>query len=253
MSGHGPSDSSRYDALLSILTSHANARRLRPDAIPDDDVSRILEAGRWAMSGANSQPWEFIVVRDAAIKRQLHEAYVDTNSEFVFWMEQQRTMELRHPAFRIDGDAENAWRGYRERSLRQSPWSEAPVVIVALGDGRRQWGTVQGAMTPGRRASYFTDSMANTGLTMHLAIAALGLAAPWITVHVQDPFKRILEVPDLLDVHFIIPVGYADTTAGPGERRPLDEMVHYDRYDMSKYMSNSAVLDYLRRLRSSRD
>ena len=54
-------------------------RRLRaikeytPEAIPDDLVQDILEVGRWAGSGANRQPTEVVVVRDADVRRKFGE------------------------------------------------------------------------------------------------------------------------------------------------------------------------------------
>jgi len=47
----------------------------------------------------------------------------------------------------------------------------------------------------------------------------------------------VLGVPDLVMIHHIIPVGWPAMDRRPGTRRPLEEVVHYDRYDMSKYMS----------------
>src|SRR5579871_5732605 len=79
-----------YDHLYDILARRMSIRRLKPDPIPDDYVHKILEAGRWAMSGANSQPWEFVVVKDAAIKKRLFRAYIELNNDFIYWMEQQR-------------------------------------------------------------------------------------------------------------------------------------------------------------------
>jgi nitroreductase len=93
-----------YDHLYDILAKRMSIRRLRPDPIPDDYVHKILEAGRWAMSGANSQPWEFVVVKDEQVKRELFEAYRDVNSDFIFWMEQMREKPLRHPAYQVEGD-----------------------------------------------------------------------------------------------------------------------------------------------------
>lgn len=247
---HGSEATSKYEVLYSILTARMSARRLKPDPIPDDYVTKILEAGRWAMSGANSQPWEYIVVRDPKIKRALYDAYMDINMEFIFWMEQMRVYELRHPAFHVRGDLEEAWLKIRNKTAgNNTPWCDAPVLIVALADGRRQWGTVQGALTFGRHASHLTDGMANTCMLMHLAIASLGLGSQWVTIHIQEPFKRILKVPDLLDVYLIISVGYADMERRPGVRRPLEEIVHNDQYDMSKYMSNRQILEYLGQLR----
>lgn len=236
-----------YDVLIDIMTRRMSARRLKPDPIPDDHVQKILEAARWAMSGANSQPWEFIVVKDPERKKALYEAYRDTNLELCFWMEQQRVRELRHPAFQVEGDLDEQWNRVRRGS--SVGWARAPVVIVVLGDGRRQWGTVMGGITLGRHASHLTDGLANTCTHIHLAAAALGLGAQWVTVHVQEQFKRILKVPDLLMVYLIVPIGYPAVERTSGVRRELAEIVHYEEYDPSKYMSNADILDFLRELR----
>ena len=52
-----------YDVLLDLVKSRASVRKLKPDPIPDEYVTQILEVGRWAMSGANGQPWERMFVR----------------------------------------------------------------------------------------------------------------------------------------------------------------------------------------------
>jgi hypothetical protein len=122
-------------------------------------------------------------------------------------------------------------------------------VIVVLGDGRRQWGTVMGAHTFGRDQSHLTDSLANASFLIHLAVASLGLTSEWVSIHIEEPHKRILGVPDLLKLYLIIPIGYPDVPAREGVRRPLDEIVHRERYEMSKHMSNEDVLKYLYSLR----
>jgi nitroreductase len=51
------------DAFL-VIASRRETRAYRPDPLPDVVVRRILEAGRISGSGANRQPWRFVVVRD---------------------------------------------------------------------------------------------------------------------------------------------------------------------------------------------
>src|SRR5437879_3931072 len=58
-----PNFSGDYDVLLDLVKSRASVRELKPDPIPDEYVTQILEVGRWAMSGANGQPWERMFVR----------------------------------------------------------------------------------------------------------------------------------------------------------------------------------------------
>ena len=45
-----------YDLLLNLVKTRASVRKLKNDPIPDEYIEQILEVGRWAMSGANSQP-----------------------------------------------------------------------------------------------------------------------------------------------------------------------------------------------------
>ena len=100
----GSKTESDYDVLYRIMSTRMSVRRLRPDPIPDEYVDKILEAGRWAMSGANGQPWEYLVIKDPKKKKALYDAFQDTNQEFCFWMEQMRPFELRHPAFQVKGN-----------------------------------------------------------------------------------------------------------------------------------------------------
>ena len=58
-----------YDAVRSRLT----VREYTPDAVPDEVVHKLLEAGRLAPSSQNLQPWHFVVVRDSETIRRLGE------------------------------------------------------------------------------------------------------------------------------------------------------------------------------------
>jgi len=64
-------------SVLALLKRRRSIRRYRPDPVPDEMVEQLLEAGRWAPSASNRQPWTFIVVRDETIRREVaqHAAY----------------------------------------------------------------------------------------------------------------------------------------------------------------------------------
>jgi len=53
--------------------SRRSIRRYEPDPVPDEMVEQLLEAGRWAPSASNRQPWHFIVIRDEDIRREVAE------------------------------------------------------------------------------------------------------------------------------------------------------------------------------------
>ena len=59
----------QYDDFLSLAKQRRTIRRFKPDPIPDEYVDKIIEAARWAPSGLNQQPWEFVVVRTRRLEK----------------------------------------------------------------------------------------------------------------------------------------------------------------------------------------
>lgn len=60
--------------LLEIIKTRRSVRKYTGEAVDDAYIDTILEAGRWAPSGLNNQPWRFAVVRKEETKRKLAEA-----------------------------------------------------------------------------------------------------------------------------------------------------------------------------------
>jgi nitroreductase len=61
------------DDLFEIVKYRRSIRRYKPDPISDELLLKIMEAGRWAPSGDNNQPWRFIIVRDSEIMKKMGE------------------------------------------------------------------------------------------------------------------------------------------------------------------------------------
>lgn len=57
--------------VLEAIKERRSIRKYEPKAVPEEKLTQILEAGRWAPSAGNSQPWQFIVVRDEEVKNEL--------------------------------------------------------------------------------------------------------------------------------------------------------------------------------------
>ncbi len=57
--------------LVGFLTKVRNARRFRPDPVPEEALAAVLEVARWSGSSMNRQPWRFVVVREPALLRAL--------------------------------------------------------------------------------------------------------------------------------------------------------------------------------------
>lgn len=58
------------DVLEAIFTRRS-IRRFEPRPVPDDLLRKVLEAGIWAPSGMNNQPWRFVVIRDPRMREEL--------------------------------------------------------------------------------------------------------------------------------------------------------------------------------------
>jgi nitroreductase len=67
--------------VLEAIWERRSIRNYEPRAVPEEKVTQILEAGRWAPSASNSQPWKFIVVRDEVVRNEL--ARVATYGRFI--------------------------------------------------------------------------------------------------------------------------------------------------------------------------
>ncbi len=57
--------------IIDIIKSRRSVRKFTTDPVPEDLIERILEAGRWAPSGLNNQPWRFAVITAADLKQEI--------------------------------------------------------------------------------------------------------------------------------------------------------------------------------------
>ena len=69
-----------YQNLLELVKKRRSIRKFKPEPIPDEYVDKIIEVARWAPSGANSQPWEFIVVKKQDLKDRIIELIKENNN-----------------------------------------------------------------------------------------------------------------------------------------------------------------------------
>ena len=114
-----------YENLLSLVKERRSCRRFKPDSIPDDYVKKIIDMARWAPSGANSQPWDFIVVKKKDLRQKISQFVKDFISIY-YKLEHTRESALRFPS--LTGPVDKI--GYED----------APVFIVLCGIGFSAYG-----------------------------------------------------------------------------------------------------------------
>ncbi|MFC1873141.1 nitroreductase family protein [Chloroflexota bacterium] len=231
------------DDFLELARSRRSTRKFTAEPIPEGVVGKVLDAARWAQSGANAQPWEFLVVKDKTTINKMADIIEYWMANTVWPIEKSRTKEIRHRMF-VDGieDAKSGWR-------------DAPVVVVMLGDPRTTQSSVlvsQYLPHEGGTGAHSLKNMANATQIIQLAVAAAGLGSEWVSISyaVERKLKELLGVPDELIIHTMVPIGHPAGPAKPGVRRDINEIIHYEKYDMSKARSAEDIYQYLLALRT---
>ena len=115
----------------------------------------------------------------------------------------------------------------REAELRRiygREWFvEAPIVICACGVSEEPY------VRPGGR-SYLDVDVAIAMDHLILAAADLGLGTCWIGAFDPVAARDVLGIPESLEPIIFTPLGYAADQPKPKSRRPLEELVKYERW-----------------------
>jgi nicotinate-nucleotide--dimethylbenzimidazole phosphoribosyltransferase len=219
------------EAFLDVLSRRRSIRAgfLREKPVSDELIGKILEAGRWAPSAGNSQPWEFLVVRSSGTREKIVEIYKTQMRDKI--------------------EIEEAARGQRRHVNAGLDFRHAPVHILVLGDPRTNDAYPMRTKLDKWEAHYYS-SLANCVLQMLLTAEVLGLSSMYVS-DVASPYfsvmlKSLLGIPEPLQIYHLLPIGFAKrspTICHP--RRALEEMVHYERYDRSKFRGEAELQEFM--------
>jgi nitroreductase len=222
-----------YIDFLKLVQNRRSIRHFKPDPVPDDYIDKIIEAARWAPSGGNSQPWEFIVIRKKELKDKIaeiaQEQYAITHK-----LEMLREPKLRFPKYTTPPNGKPGF-------------ASAPVFILPCGDTRTKE-IYPKSMAMTISDSIFITTMANALMYMILAANTLGLGASQVSV-IETPFaqaqiKELLKIPKEFIVYELLVIGYPDMDLSGKTMRDRGEMTHHDYFDVSKYRTQLQIDDY---------
>ncbi|MBI4334150.1 MAG: nitroreductase family protein [Chloroflexi bacterium] len=223
-----------YDDFLELVTRRRSTRRFKPDPIPDEYVDKIIEAARWSPSGANVQPWEFVIIKDKVTKDKIYEFISEMNPI-------NRKVELTRPA-------ELQHHGSHGASGGRPGYMEAPVFIIACSDLRKMEGYPLSTFLIKGRHNHIS-AMASAFLYMHLAATSLGLGSQWISatnyVLTQARIRGLLGIPEELEIYDTMAVGYPALQPGPRLVREREGMMHRERFDPSRFGTDEQVRQFI--------
>ena len=233
----------QYEALVELVKGRRTIRAMKPDPLPEGTVDRLVEVARWAPTGFNMQPAEFVVVRDAELRREIKRIVDD-------WVE--------HDFFALEATREE-WQGppWTAETHGRPECPAAPVYILVTGDTRRRVGLPMNVRLERHKGdSIFESSLSNAFVYLWLAAHTLGLAAQPVSAvkgsKVQGLVRYLLGLPEFIHVFEMLAVGYSAMEEGPAAKltRPLGEMVHYDRAGEAEFGSEEELRRQMKKLRA---
>ena len=203
------------EGVYRAIRTRRDIRNYRPDPLPDDVLWRILEAAHRAPSVGLMQPWDFVLVRDRALRQALYDHFRGIND---------RAASV-HP-----GD-----RGETYRALKLQGILDAPLNLLVTCDRRRGGPHVLGRFTMRHMDEYSTCLAVQN---LWLAARAEGVGVGWMSLLEPEFVAELLALPsEVLPVAYLTlgyPVSFPDEPllelSGWSARRPLAELVHLDRY-----------------------
>jgi nitroreductase len=208
--------------LEEAMRTQRAIRRLKPDPVDDGLVLHLIELALKAPTGSNAQNWEFVVVKDPAVKARIGGLNRRAWSVYGAIGRRMANRASDQAMLRIIDAVE--WQA--------SHFAEIPVLVVACLKGfTPPWPPVAAASMYG---SIF-PSVQN----LLLAARAAGLGAALITLPLWSRFlaRRALGLPWNVAPCAVVPLGWPIGRYGPTRRLPVGEVVSLDRYGNRAFLA----------------
>lgn len=224
-----------YEDILQLFRRRRSVRKFeKGKTVSRDQLLKIAEAGRWGPTGANAQPWDLIIVDDAARKRQVLD---------VFLRQSQRLVDHA--------------KGFL--AVKKTYVANTVAIFIVLGDPRWKVCFPQ-ATTPeweqeyaGNNERIYLASLGAVIQNIQLAVTACGLTSAWLSgggEHTTNKeLAEVLGYPPSMEAIGTIPVGYPEKDVNLRHRRPLDQIVHWNGYERDRMRPDEMVEYYVNEVR----
>jgi nitroreductase len=211
--------------LAEAMSTQRAVRRVQPDQVDDLIVLRCLELALEAPTGSNGQNWEFVVVKDRAIKASLAAQY-------------RRAWRIYGGLGRRIKSDEQTAKIRKSVQWQVDHFEDIPVVVVCcLRGGAR----VPFVPEPPIAASSHYGSIYPSAQNLLLAARSIGLGGALITLPLWSNTlaRRILRLPLSVEPCCIVTLGWPKGRYGRKARKPAGTVVHLDQYGRQPWRTNT--------------
>jgi len=208
------------DVSAAIL-KRTSIRRFKSTPVEKAKIEKVMEAGRRAPSWGNTQPWRFIVVQDKAKKEEIVRAAGG------------QPHAGAAPVLIVCCGAMNdlSRKQHREalaqlRDMGVMDWTDEILDNVVLGND---------AFAPYRLGEQVMTVRAGEQLMIAVAYMTLeavnqGLGTCWVGAITPKEVHKIMNLPDNIFVHSLLPLGYPDENPKPRPRKDMNKIVFWEKY-----------------------
>ncbi|OFX16167.1 hypothetical protein A3K71_01665 [archaeon RBG_16_50_20] len=203
--------------VLETIRTLRSMRRLKPDPVEPHKIHLILEAAGKAPSGGNSQPWEFIVITDPPVKKQLRdltvqglEIYAKSNLR----IPKDAVTEFLQPTNPVTLMAQNT--------------DKVPVLILACLNTKRARRLTDDWAWLEEQANWASVFPAVQNMLLAARALGLGTAVSIFPLFLLEKLKQLLKVPDYVKPGILVYVGYPATRFSEASRLPIETFIHKD-------------------------
>jgi 5,6-dimethylbenzimidazole synthase len=216
MHHHSFSEAERRGVYRAIYERRDIRSHFLPEPIPPAVLGRVLDAAHHSPSVGFMQPWDFIIIEDAAVRQAVHACFLEAN----------RT-------------AADLYTGERRRlygSLKLEGIREAPLNLCITCDRNREKGAGIGRQTDPATDLYSTVCAVQN---LWLAARAESLGVGWVSILDFDRLRSILAIPLHIAVVAYLCIGHVSEfpaapeleTAGWETRELLERLIHFDTWN----------------------
>jgi len=189
-----------------VVVKRRSIRKFSEERVPEKVLNKVLDAGRWAPSAGNSQPWRFIVVTDVDVKKRIAEIFTEFSRKAWAKLSPERARYL----------------AARGGSWDKSSVAKIPVLIVVCYE-----------VSERMKEEFVLVSAWCAIENMLLGATAEGLGSCIYTfygVEEENMLKEMLRVPERYRIAAIIQLGYSAAEPPAPSRKTLDEIVSYQHF-----------------------